>query len=98
MTTSKKNSVIYTGVTSDLAKRIHQHKTKVFVGFSSKYSVDKLIYFEQFDTIDSAIYREKQIKGYSRKKKLDLIQSFNPTWEELYKNGVIMVPGSINRK
>ena len=98
ITTSKTHSVLYTGVSSNIVQRIHQHKSKTFIGFTSKYNVDKLVYFEQFDTIDDAINREKIIKGYSRKKKSELIQAFNPTWEELYNDGVIKLPDNDKKK
>ena len=82
--TNKSHTVLYTGVTSNLANRINQHKTKVFKNsFTSKYHVDILIYFEKFDRIEDAIFREKQIKAGSRQKKLDLISKFNPTWKEI---------------
>ena len=81
---NKRNGTLYTGVTSDLIKRVYEHKTKVSKGFTSRYSVDKLGYYEESDSIISAIEREKQIKGGSRKKKLELIESMNPDWKDLY--------------
>lgn len=81
---NKRNGTLYTGVTSDLVKRIDEHKNKVVSGFSQKYGTDKLGYYEIFDEITFAIEREKQIKAGSRKKKLDLIESINPNWEDLY--------------
>lgn len=81
---NKRNGTLYTGVTSDLVKRICEHKNKVVDGFSNKYGIDKLGYYEIFDDITSAILREKQIKAGSRKKKLELIESVNPNWEDLY--------------
>ena len=81
---SQKNGTLYTGVTSDLMKRVWQHKKKFVKGFTSEYSVDKLGYYEVFDDIRLAIEREKQIKGGSRKKKLDLIKKGNPDWKDLY--------------
>ena len=83
---NKRNGTLYTGVTSDLIKRIDEHKNKVVSGFSKKYGTDKLGYYEIFDDINFAIEREKQIKAGSRKKKLDLIESINPNWEDLYYN------------
>ncbi|WP_300731880.1 GIY-YIG nuclease family protein [uncultured Helicobacter sp.] len=80
---SKANGTLYTGVTSDLPKRIYEHKNKITKGFSAKYNVDKLGYYEIYDDIKDAIAREKQIKAGSRQKKLDLIESFNPQWEDL---------------
>ena len=89
---SGNKNAIYIGVTSDLAGRVFQHKKKLFRGFTSKYNIDKLVYFECFDHIDLAIAREKQIKGYSRAKKDALINEFNPDWSDLYKNGKIVTP------
>ena len=86
---NKSNSVVYVGVTNDLVRRCHEHKKKLIRGFTEKYNVDKLVYYEVFDQIDFAIKREKQIKGYSRVKKDMLINKLNSKWEELYCNGVI---------
>jgi len=82
--TNINNTVVYTGVTNDLARRVFEHKNKIYQGFTSKYNVNKLVYFEIFDFIDMAIQREKQIKGYSRIKKDNLINSVNPGWNDLY--------------
>ena len=81
---SKKNGTLYTGVTSNLVKRVYEHKNKFVKGFTKQYSVDKLGYYEIFEDITSAIKREKQIKKYYRKQKLDLIETFNPEWNDLY--------------
>jgi putative endonuclease len=81
---NRQNGALYTGVTSDIIKRIYEHKSKVVDGFSSKYGTDKLGYYEMHDNIISAIEREKQIKGGSRKNKLALIESMNPKWEDLF--------------
>jgi putative endonuclease len=82
--TNKNNSVLYTGVTSDLKERIEQHKLKKHPdSFTARYSLNKLVYYEWFDTIGEAIIKEKKIKGGSRKKKLDLINSMNPQWKDL---------------
>ena len=81
--TNKNNSVIYTGVTSNLIKRVYQHKTKTYKGFTFKYNCDKLIYYEEFNDIKQAIDREKQLKSGNRKRKEDLINSMNPEWEDL---------------
>jgi len=81
---NKKNGTLYTGVTSDIVKRVYEHKNKLVEGFSSKYGTDKLGYYEMCDSIVSAIEREKQIKGGSRKSKLELIEGLNPGWEDLY--------------
>ena len=81
--TNKNNTVLYTGVTSNLVKRIYQHKSKTFKGFAAKYNCEKLVYFETFDSIEMAIEREKQIKNYIRYKKLNLIKHHNPEWKDL---------------
>ncbi|MDP4182363.1 MAG: GIY-YIG nuclease family protein [Bacillota bacterium] len=82
--TNFENGTLYTGVTNDLVRRIYEHKNKLVDGFTKKYDLNKLVYYEIFDTIDTAIFREKQIKGGSRKKKLDLINKFNKSWDDLY--------------
>ena len=84
--TNAYNKVLYTGVTNDLERRCYEHKQKLIKGFTQKYNVDKLVYFEKHDFIDLAIAREKQIKGYSRAKKIALINKFNKDWKELYYN------------
>lgn len=84
MMTNKTNSVIYTGVTSNLQKRVYEHKEKLIEGFTKKYKLNKLIYYEVFDDIMNAIIREKQIKGGSRQRKIDLIRSANPGFRDLY--------------
>ncbi len=81
---NKYNTVLYAGVTSDLKKRVWQHKEHLVEGFTQKYHVDKLVYYEVFADVRDAIAREKQIKGGSRQKKVDLIQSMNPEWRDLY--------------
>lgn len=83
---NKSNSVLYTGVTNSLRDRICQHKEKVVAGFTSRYNVDKLVYFEEFDNSYDAISREKQIKNWHRQWKIDLIESVNSHWEDLSKN------------
>jgi len=90
--TSAHHSVLYTGVTNDLERRCFEHRQKKIKGFTQKYNVDKLIYFEQYDFVDLAIAREKQIKGYSRMKKIALIDQFNKEWKELYCDGKIYIP------
>jgi putative endonuclease len=82
--TNKNNNVLYVGVTSDLTKRIYEHKNKITQGFTANYNVDKLVYFEVYDDISDAINREKQIKAGSRKKKLELINNMNSEWKDLY--------------
>jgi putative endonuclease len=75
--TNKNNTVLYTGVTNDLKRRAYEHKEKLIDGFTKKYNVNKLVYFETTNDINSAIQREKQIKAGSRQKKIDLINSLN---------------------
>jgi putative endonuclease len=82
--TNKNNTVLYTGVTNDLRRRIYEHKNKLRKGFTKKFNIDKLVYFEHFPDIQLAIRREKQIKGGSRAKKIELIESDNPEWKDLY--------------
>ncbi len=82
--TNKKNGTLYTGVTSNLPKRIYEHKSEATKGFTSKYNCKTLVYYEQFEDMENAILREKQIKGGSRKKKELLIESMNPEWRDLY--------------
>jgi putative endonuclease len=90
--TNQYNRVLYTGVTNDLARRCFEHQKKIHGGFTSKYNVGKLVCYEEFDLIISAIAREKQIKGYSRKKKIALIEKFNTEWKDLYVSGRIQTP------
>ena len=82
--TNKPNGTIYTGVTSDLTKRIWQHKNKTTKGFTTKYNVTQLVYYELYDDMYEAISREKQIKAGSRKAKIKLIESINQNWNDLY--------------
>ena len=82
---SKKNGVLYTGVTNNLVKRIYEHKENLIKGFTQKYFVHKLVYFEPTYNIESAITREKQIKNWRRQWKIELIEEQNPNWEDLYK-------------
>ncbi|HNQ95938.1 MAG TPA: GIY-YIG nuclease family protein, partial [Anaerolineales bacterium] len=82
--TNQYNKVLYTGVTSNLFKRAHEHKDKIVAGFTSRYNVTKLVYYEEFATMSEAIAREKQIKGGSRQKKIDLVNNKNPEWKDLY--------------
>ncbi len=80
--TNKHNTVLYTGVTNDLWKRVSQHKLKLLPGFTSKYNINKLVYYEMFDDVNAAIARE-QIKAGSRQKKVELLTAMNPDWKEL---------------
>lgn len=81
---NKKDGSLYIGVTSDLTKRIYEHKNKLIKGHTEKYNLDKLVYFELFDQIDLAIVREKQLKNWHRQWKINLIEKDNPNWEDLY--------------
>ena len=83
---NKRNGTLYTGVTSDLIKRAHQHREEITKGFTSRYGCKCLVYFEMFEQMAEAIAREKQIKAGSRRKKLALIESVNPDWRDLYKD------------
>ena len=86
--TNSHNTVLYTGVTNDLQKRIYEHKTKQMKSsFTSKYNINKLVYYEHCEEIESAIAREKQIKNGSRDKKMKLVESVNPEWSELLIDG-----------
>jgi putative endonuclease len=82
--TNKNNTVIYTGVTNDLKRRVYEHKEKLIDGFTKKYNINKLVYFESTNDVYSAIRREKQIKADSRKKKINLINSINKEWTDLF--------------
>jgi putative endonuclease len=82
--TNKHNTVLYTGVTNNLRRRVYEHRTGRGGGFTSRYNVTKLAYYEACEDPQSAIAREKQIKGGSRQKKVNLIQATNPTWDDLY--------------
>jgi putative endonuclease len=81
--TNPNNTVTQVGITSNLHERVSQHKEKVVRSFTSRYNINKLVYYEIFSDADSAISREKQIKGGSRKKKVELMNSLNPKWEDL---------------
>ena len=81
---SKRNGTLYIGVTSDLIKRVYEHKNKLIPGFTSRYDVNILVYFETFGDIEIAIRREKQLKKWNRKWKLALIEKENPKWDDLY--------------
>jgi putative endonuclease len=78
------NTVLYTGVTNNLQRRVLEHRSGTGSEFTSKYKVDKLVYFECGDDVNTAIFREKQIKAGSRKKKIDLVNSMNSEWKDLY--------------
>ena len=82
--TNKWNTVLYTGITNNLITRVYEHKEKIIGGFTKRYNVTKLVYYEVFEDIDKAILREKQIKDISRQKKIKLINDMNNEWRELY--------------
>ena len=84
--TNTRNTVLYTSVTSDLKKRVYEHKSKLVSGFIKKYNIIKLVYYEVFNDIYNAILREKQIKGGSRQNKINLINKMNPNWQDLYED------------
>jgi len=88
--TNKNNRVLYTGMTNDLDRRVWEHKEKLTKGFTSRYNIVKLVYYEIFGTAYDAIAREKQIKAGSRQKKRDLIQNANPEWKDLFQDGDIL--------
>jgi putative endonuclease len=81
---SKKNGTLYIGVTSDLLGRVWQHKNKVVDGFTKKYDVNYLVYYEQTEDVRSALAREKQLKNWKRQWKIELIEKDNPEWRDLY--------------
>ncbi len=80
---SNKSKTLYTGITNNLERRVFEHKSKKIKGFTSKYNITLLVYYEITNDVKSAIAREKQIKGWVRKKKIDLIESMNPEWNDL---------------
>ncbi len=82
--TNKTNRVLYTGVTNNLKRRVYEHKKKLVEGFTKKYNIGKLVYYEVCEDIESAILREKQIKGGSRQKKIELVNCMNREWRDLY--------------
>jgi putative endonuclease len=81
---SKKNGTLYVGVKSDLIKRIYEHKNELVEGFTQKYAIHNLVYFEATESIESAIMREKQLKKWNRAWKINLIEKSNPAWLDLY--------------
>ena len=80
---------LYIGVTGDLQRRVYEHKNKTLSGFTKRYNISKLVYYEEFESVISAITREKQIKKWRRAKKIDLINSMNPAWNDLAKDWFI---------
>jgi putative endonuclease len=84
MMASKRNGTLYVGLTNNLIKRVYEHRTDIIQGFTKKYSIHKLVYYEQTNDIYSAIQREKSLKKWNRKWKIKLIEKFNPNWDDLY--------------
>ena len=82
--TGKNNTVLYTGVTRNLKKRVYEHRTKLVEGFTKRYDLTKLVYYEVLNDPQEAIKREKQIKAGNRARKLNLVKGFNPSWADLY--------------
>jgi putative endonuclease len=81
---SKRHGTLYIGVTNNLARRIFEHKNKLVPGFTKQYNVNKLVYFEEYNDINQALLREKQLKKWYRQWKINLIEDFNPEWKDLY--------------
>jgi putative endonuclease len=81
---NSRRNVVYVGCTDDLRKRIYCHKKRLIPGFTKRYNVDRLVYFEQHHDLETALYREKQIKKYRREKKNSLVQTLNAEWQDLY--------------
>jgi putative endonuclease len=82
--TNKSNTSLYTGMTNDLYRRVYEHKQKLVDGYTSKHNINRLVYFEVGESVQSVIEREKQIKSWKRQKKIDLVNTMNPKWEDLY--------------
>jgi len=87
---SGRNGTLYIGVTNNIARRVYEHKTHAVPGFTSKYNVDKLVYYERFDDINMAITHEKRLKRYNRNWKKDLIERYNPEWKDLYDDLIML--------
>ncbi|MDD4477244.1 MAG: GIY-YIG nuclease family protein [Patescibacteria group bacterium] len=81
---NKKNGTLYVGITNNLIRRIYEHKNNLVGGFTKKYDIHNLVYYEQYDSVDDAISREKQMKKWNRKWKIELIEKDNPNWRDLY--------------
>ncbi len=96
--TASFSRVLYVGMTDNLCRRVYEHKHKVFKGFTSRYNVDRLVYYEETNDVWVAINREKQLKRWRREKKIALIESINPAWEDLYRDlceGGLIIPTEI---
>ena len=94
---NQRNGTLYVGVTSNLIKRIWEHKNKAVEGFTQKYNVDKLVYFEQYSDPENAIKREKRLKKYNRQWKVELIAKENPEWRDLYTELVSGLPDQVGQ-
>lgn len=81
---SQRHGTLYIGSTNDLVRRVYEHKEKAIKGFTEKYEIDKLVYYEEFGEPDQAVARERQLKKWNRSWKIELIEKMNPTWEDLY--------------
>lgn len=89
---SQRNGTLYVGVTNDLVKRIYEHKNNLVEGFTKEYNIHKLVYFEDTNDISTAIEREKKLKNWKRKWKIDLIEKSNPQWKDLYPSLINLDP------
>ena len=83
---SQRNGTLYIGITNDLIKRVYEHKNNLVDGFTKKYKVHSLVYYEQYNDVESAIIREKRLKKWNRRWKLELIEKENPRWRDLYED------------
>ena len=92
---SQRNGTLYIGVTSDLIKRVWEHKNKLAEGFTREYAVNKLVYYEHFLDAENAIRREKRLKKYNRKWKTDLIEKANPDWKDIYEDLIYGFPDQV---
>ncbi len=88
--TNMRNGTLYIGVTSNLIRRIFEHKSNAVDGFTKKYGLHTLVYYELFDSMEAAIHREKRLKKYTREAKLALIENMNPEWKDLYDSIAVM--------
>jgi len=84
--TNKNNNVLYCGMTDNIIKRVFQHKNKILKGFTAKYNINKIVYYEHLNSLEEALEREKRIKAGSRKKKIELIEKYNKEWKDLSDN------------
>ena len=94
---TNRSGTLYTGVTNDLVRRISEHKTALSPAFTKRYRIDRLVYFEETNDIHAALAREKQVKAWTRKKRIDLINSLNPRWRDLSEDWEDVQPGQDSR-